>query len=1298
MTNDQISQIVEALRAQRKAAYREDQERAERLSEAIDKVQDWSQGKIVGPLPIDLGQYGLEHLASEPEPAGASAESQLEPSASFPAARPSEIAEQIDQKEKLRRQAREAEQRGDQPAAEGYWRELLALAPHDLDAQKALQQRTAALTSQTVRKKLADVRAKAKESQSIRELEEAIQGAQELLSSADLDDSTYVEVQGLEGMAKRKRADLKAKSGEIETMAGLGQLKEAIKELEASIRLGRNEIEDREGNIVPAYVKLTEYNQAYALFCTQKAKDYLARAEQSLPAFPKTASERLDEALSQFDKADPEIRADLEARRAEVGELITRWENAQTLIGQAHHEANPERSLALLEDARTHYAGVEDLDAKIALARADAAVAIVQDIRIIYANTNYLLSQANLDEAQQTAIRARERAKDVRGASALLEEELQKVDQLIAQIAQQAAIRRLAGEAEASIQVFLERRDYASAAQRIELLSDEVRKQESIKTLEGRIARERGAETTYRLAETRFSAGDWEGVVTLFDPKSEQADGQGAPLQMDSRMEDLRRRASARLAYQQGVDVLHDEPITAERSFELARLTDPTLSELVQPYLVQIAAWKGQATAVRSLLADAEKLEQGNRLDEAYGKLSQAKEADSPLRAEALERWMAVRAAWHKQLLAELATIPGDSPRTAEIIKLLRGKGLLDSPEDQKTVATAELGYHRSRAEKAANPISPRWQEAKDAWASYLKLDPDAADAQDGLRQASREVALAEGRRTFAATKDKAATLSFYDLSLEDDRLQTDPLYLGELVRQACQFEDFVRARQYLATLRQVDKPGSPLADQREQFMQESQAWAEARQSSKASFDEGRYLAAVSTLTETLQAKPGAEASGLWQKERDEVQGRAVKALLEKARELRRQVSGPGRTEVISLYSQAIQLGGADAAREATTAIEEIKSELPDLVRVVVDEAERYSPDNSDPMDAQRETERQLTRLNDFRQVTNYMGADGQKWRNRIDDAARKLGTQNDTLRKVNKLLFDVRNALRDPKDDSTLAGADSNLKQAKSAFPRAAGINDLQGDLAKTKADRAKARQLVEQLKAAAQDEENPGSFRGILEAGRGLRQLDPDDRFRMQQSDNLLVYYNYLNRNVDTLEEHEQLARDRQENYRIYQEWQEKSAPYQERLAAALAEAQEKRSKGSLEEQQEAYSRVLELCASALEAYARRPTAPAQSYPVQDILDLIDKWTAQTEKEEATFAAELRKVQERREARDKADEQLLKLLAQKPVTANRSAANRRLEELGNLDPNWSLLAARTKKTQEWQAPKPAKFPFGGR
>ncbi|QLQ08542.1 MAG: hypothetical protein HZY76_22870 [Anaerolineae bacterium] len=210
-------------------------------------------------------------------------------------------------------------------------------------------------------------------------------------------------------------------------------------------------------------------------------------------------------------------------------------------------------------------------------------------------------------------------------------------------------------------------------------------------------------------------------------------------------------------------------------------------------------------------------------------------------------------------------------------------------------------------------------------------------------------------------------------------------------------------------------------------------------------FAEGRYSAAVRALDDVLTAFPDTINHAQWLEQRNATQRNAVNALLDRAREKKSQARGLSRVEVISLYSQVIQLVGPGNSPEAEEGITEVQAELPTLVKSIVEEGERFTPDTRDPDDALQEAERILGQLNDFRVVTSYMGAERVRWERRIEEVSRKLGNQRDTLNRVTNLLRQVRNELDNPVNDQKLANAEGWLRDAKRELPRAAGIADLE-------------------------------------------------------------------------------------------------------------------------------------------------------------------------------------------------------------------------------------------------------------
>jgi len=1303
ITPEQATRLLKRLDAQITNAYASgDRDKGDKLDDMYNALEAWLDDGMSGPPPVDLdslrqelddadmelteiagddGSKNVKDVLSAPLPSLPEPESQSRDE--------DHTAEELSELTRLRREARRAEKEGDIERANELWRRVIALDPEDADAKRKLQRHSAALADEAVRRKLTELHKKAG-SELISDLERALQLAREILSMPNLDEETQKTVQDLESTARDKRAQIKAEAGEIETAAGLGELREAIAQMEDYIKKGRYEFEDRDGNIVVAADKLNEYNVEYAAFCTQKAGEYLERAEQSLPAYPKAADEVLSYALEEFDKADAGIRDQLQRRRAEVRELITRWERAQALIEQASKERDPQERLSLLETAYSLYKDVEGLEALLADAKRDAAAAIVHDITNIFRTAELFFAKGDLDGAHREAMRARERAKEMRGASEELDAVLVQVDALMDDISQAASVAHLAEQVKEQVDRHLQAHDYISAMELIEGLDDDVRQHPAIKTLESQIVRAQGADAILRKAQQRFDEADYIGVLDLLDIESEAETREEErirnDLRRDPRTAELRRQATARQAFFEGVELMSEDPAAAKQQFELAQMNDPELAGQIEPYLQQIAAWEQRKGDVENLLQEAAKLKENGQWGEAYKLLDEAKEIDSPLKQNALEEWAQVRKRWKEVLLAELDQVAADSDRAREIMATLRDEGLLDDPEEQERVHQARLTFHRLRARKAANDMIPRWEEAAEEWKIYLSFKPDDKEAQAALREALRQAALNKANKLYTSTRDPAQALELLEKRLQDPYLEADPLFLAELVRLACQFEDFETAQRYLDVLRFRAEEDSPLVTDARQLLLESQMWADARASSDVSFKEGRFAVAVRLLDDVIEAYPNSDNRQEWEAEREKVRRRAVAALLDKARQKKRNASGRELIEVISLYSQVIRLVGKGENREAEEGIKEVRSELPALVRSVVQEAQSFSPENRDPDDAYLEAEGILDKLSDFRAIVSYMGEEQARYQRSIDEAIRKLSRQRDQVRRVADWLRDVRKAVKEPSSDRVVSEAMRKLKQAKQELPRAVGINELEAGLTEISKERQEIRQYILQLQEAVRNEQDPDSFQQVIAAVRGVRQLDPENKYQLLSPQSLDVYYDFLDEHINTLEGHDQLARRRQENYRLYIEWERKCAPQYEAFEAVMKDVESKRRSGSLDAQIETLDRALAVAKRALAVFDERPKPEPLSFPDEDIVAEISEWEERVRMAKDELEDELKRVEKKRERLMELDRELTTILNRRPVTSNKNIADRLLQEIRQIDPHWDLLPRREQRVRVWR------------
>ncbi|QLQ08539.1 MAG: hypothetical protein HZY76_22855 [Anaerolineae bacterium] len=78
-------------------------------------------------------------------------------------------------------------------------------------------------------------------------------------------------------------------------------------------------------------------------------------------------------------------------------------------MAQAAKETDPQQRLGLYIEAQSQYDGLFNIKELIEEAKRDAASAVTHDVKNIYAAAQLLLSQGQLENAQQKAMQARAR-------------------------------------------------------------------------------------------------------------------------------------------------------------------------------------------------------------------------------------------------------------------------------------------------------------------------------------------------------------------------------------------------------------------------------------------------------------------------------------------------------------------------------------------------------------------------------------------------------------------------------------------------------------------------------------------------------------------------------------------------------------------------------------------------------------------------------------------------------------------------------------------------------------------------
>ena len=317
------------------------------------------------------------------------------------------------------------------------------------------------------------------------DIEEGLRKAEALLE-APLAPNVEAQARQWYNDGRRERAELQARVSVAEGVAAMGRYAEAIREYEDMIRAGQLEMRNCiSGEVVYTPERLHQLREEYRDLCHQKAIKYLSEAEQFLPAFPRSAAHKLQQALDEFGEMPEEDRTCLQARLAEVNEVIERWNEAKNLIDQAVNTHDPRQHLTLLRQARHRYPEYESIDKMITKAEKDLVMQTWVEISDVLHRVEGTLTKGNVEEAEALYLEAREQIHDVLEAMPeTLAQQLENVHGLLTTARQEEARQQ---EIAAAIEDAIEQAEYKVAAQLLAELSAEDRQRPRLEMLERRL-------------------------------------------------------------------------------------------------------------------------------------------------------------------------------------------------------------------------------------------------------------------------------------------------------------------------------------------------------------------------------------------------------------------------------------------------------------------------------------------------------------------------------------------------------------------------------------------------------------------------------------------------------------------------------------------------------------------------------------------------------------------------------------------------------------------------------------------
>ncbi|MBC8493060.1 MAG: hypothetical protein H8D43_04670 [Chloroflexi bacterium] len=1102
----------------------------------------------------------------------------------------------------LLNQARDAKSAGDLQAEERAYREVLRLDPENDEARQNLariaRQRDTAIRQadvQEVRRLLT------KPERQLGDIEEGLRKAEALLGTA-LDPNVEAQVRQWYANGRRERAELLAKVGAVETMAGMEKYAEAIQEYTAMISAGTLEIEI-EGKRVATADRLDQLRHEYQDFCHTKADKYYDEAEGFLPATPKAAASKLHQALSEFEEMPEDDRTRLQARLAEINEMIERWSKASESVGQAINTKDPEQRLNLLELAREAYAEYESIEDRIAQAKADVASQIYGQVDDAYHRARLALGRGDYGVAENECMKARKRAREVAEASPELADLLEEIDDLLEKIETGQSHERDLNETADAIEEAIGNGEYIIAADLLAELPLEDRKRARLLSLEKRLARSEDITKRYNRALQRFQAHDWTGAVELCDDIINDPELRG---KVDPQVEDLRKRAFGQQKFQEAIRLKDDFKLSDARgAFELAAQQDPSLEPRCDQYLEEIKDLEDKAQDVQRYLNLAkphvpvgdEGWEEAEYSEEAYEKAhdlyEKASKTPSTLRTVATQKWLALRAIWRQKLAAQVEEqLASNEPQYEEAyqaITTLEKHNLL-----QREDHALALRVKRKQAERYEG--ANQWASAEKLWQEVVDLRPLDPEHRQGLQRARRQARLAQARDALLqGDVDKA--IETLDHALREEFIKSDPDILQELIRICLTHERFAEAERYREILAIALGRETDVVIEITEDIEKARAVGQALTENQTLFDEGRYEQAVEILARCEETYGDATVH----RRREQMEREATQLLLTQARELKQHATGAGLVDVIHTYQRVLRFNKGN--RESKREIKAHKNRLPSLINGLVRKATRFEIGTRHPEDVLAEAETLIDHLGSFKEVVGY-AEDAARHRRSLEQALRRMNSARSDLQSIVDAMNDARLVLESPTDDDSIAKA---LREVGRAVSRTPGVNeprDLQRRLKKVSEQRGEVRHLLRELKAALGDDKDPGAFERVEDLCRQIQNLDPDDRFRLQVTEGK-HYYPLRDQTVIRLDEHLQIARERKTNYEVSLTWYQRTLELYQAAKQSWQEVGIQREEGSLEDRIKASDACLSDCEVAASYLSAEPPEEPKSWVAKDLID---------------------------------------------------------------------------------------------
>lgn len=1035
------------------------------------------------------------------------------------------------------------------------------------------------------------------------------------------------EIAALIAEAEILRTTTLSRTGVVETHRADERYREAIVDMEKLIHEGLRDYRRSDGQIVRPEDELNQLRVDYTNFCKKKAGERLNEAKRYLPAAPRAAQGRLEDALKTLEQLPNKEKTMLEAELETVKEQVRVWDQADQAVneGTALLGTAPDKALEKFIQAQARYPGYANtenvsIEAMLADAKSRIAKGILRQAQEAFDSAYSNFRMRNLTDALNDNSRAQQLLQGIEDPGAEVKALQTQIRNLLDEIAEANKEDQQAREAAerltqkiGEIEKLVAAGSLTVAKQLIDRLSPEERRDPRVEPLDLKITLTQSDQGKLSKAKEMFEQGQWKQAIAICEQITEDS--------LKSDAVQLTRRAQAAMAFGDGKRALAAfEWERAEGSFQTVINLGGEQATEARGLKEQIAGKKAADDEICAALKRAQTYHANQRFKEAWQTIKPYRSAVSSVQKDILLEISKLREDWSPELrvLIEQKIEADDLDQARNLAATLCDDLGSKLDDDYALKARAELKAHQKRAD-ALKKLG-KWAEAEKEFQAIQQNKPDDPEIELQAREVIKRSALERAHTALWTDNDPNAAIRILETAQRGGS-DKEPDLLIELA-QLClekQPKDYEQARRYARQAQNLDPAGKAAQMQERIQLEENLAM---RLDEAETALTGREWQSVSTILKDLEATDSANLSRETTTRIAQLKQQAVKKLVEQARLRKNTAAGSELVELMQIYVALKNIGRLEEQREADRGLASLKSQLPRIAENLITKAREFRIVGKPALELYEQARELYGQIQAFveegyKSLPNTPETKDSK--ERLETALNAIAVKRDKLKlavdrmaSVNAFLasLDQNEALpandKQVFDDKMFAANRELLRDVRiNADSSIVGLTDLgqaldvqENKWSETHRLLARLRELLN-LQATERD-----AFETTQQVCREILRADPKDRFGLQKRAQADWYDEFLKGRVASVQQHMTLAGERLANLDELTTWSQ-SAEDKEKEAQNLAlQAQSALKKEGLAKSSELWSQASDAALAAQRTFGQ-PPQPAKSHPAQMLVD---------------------------------------------------------------------------------------------